>query len=280
LHSERLSIFGARVVTLALLSSFLCFAQQSGSAPNAVIGRLAGTWKENEAKGKLGSQGLRFRRNAKGDLEELRGAEARPLVQLVRFNVPAYVIDGNSSITWKQIDPSHFERQIFENGKLIATRKIQISTDGKTLSEATERTRTDGKAGVTTVTYTRLSGDAQGLVGVWKPRSYHSTAPAQVKYEAAGAGQLKVSDDLGVTYTMALDGKAVAVTGTSVISGTMIAGKQIDANTLEETRSREGVLTGRSITVVSSDGKVATVTSTNLGPNASAEPSIQVFERQ
>jgi hypothetical protein len=194
--------------------------------------------------------------------------------------VKAYPIDGSkNTIAWKQIDKNKFERQIFESDKLIATRRIQISADGKTLTEDTDRPLADGKPSITTIVFRRTSGDAQGLVGIWKPESMHSTVASQIKYEAVGTGRLKGSSDQGVTFTLALDGKPVAVTGPAVISGTMVAGKQIDGHTLELTNSREGVPTAKSITVISGDGKVVTVTTTNLGA-ASAEASVAVFEKQ
>ena len=67
---------------------------------------------------------------------------------------------------WKQIDKSHFERTIFENGKLLATRRIQISDDGQTLTEDTERTLADGKKAVATMRFRRTTGEPQGLAAI------------------------------------------------------------------------------------------------------------------
>ena len=44
----------ARTFPLVFISTLLCFGQSS-SAPASVIARFAGTWKENEAKAKIGS---------------------------------------------------------------------------------------------------------------------------------------------------------------------------------------------------------------------------------
>jgi hypothetical protein len=75
---------------------------------------------------------LEFRRDAQGSLEELRGSEARPLIQPVRFDGKPYFVDGSkNTIIRKQIDKNHFERIISENGKLLTTRRIQISDDAK-----------------------------------------------------------------------------------------------------------------------------------------------------
>lgn len=274
MFSERLSVFSARAAVLALAASFGCFAQTSAS-------KFTGTWKENGSKTKISpSSTLKFRRDAQGNLEELRGSEARPLVQPVRFDGKPYGVDkSKNTIAWKQIDKNHFERTIFESGKLIATRKIQISDDGKTMTEDTERTRVDGRKAVTTVQYRRTTGEPQGLAAIWQALSVHSTIPSVMTYTAMG-DRLKVSTDSGVVYTAPLDGKPVAVTGPAVISGTTVALKLIDAQTMEAAQSREGVPTGKTTITISADGKVMTATSVNLAPNASREPSVTVFEKQ
>jgi len=83
-----------------------------------------------------------------------------------------------------------------------------------------------------------------------------------------------------VVYIAALDSKPVAVTGPAVISGTMVALKAVDAQTLEVAQSREGVSTGKQTIVISADGKTMTSTAVNLAPNASREPSVTVFDKQ
>jgi hypothetical protein len=214
-------------------------------------------------------------------LEELRGPEARPLVQPVNFDGKPYQVDNSkNSLTWKQQDASHFERTISGNGKLIATRRIQISTDGKTLTEVTERKIPDGKDLVATVVFKRSSGDPQGLVGIWKPESVHTSEPGEVKYEAIGTNGLRATGRGGFTQIMTLDGKPTPVTGPAVISGTMIAAKIVNDRTIETTGSREGVVTGKGTLVISTDGKTMTSTFTSLGPNAGSAPGVVVYEKQ
>ena len=81
-------------------------------------------------------------------------------------------------------------------------------------------------------------------------------------------------------FTAALDGKPVAVTGPTAISGTMVALKLIDPQTIEVARSREGVPTGKQTIAISADGRTLTDTTVNLAPNASREPSVTVSEKQ
>jgi hypothetical protein len=200
-------------------------------------------------------------------------------VQPVRFDGKTYSVDASkNTILWKQIHRNHFERTIFESGKLIATRRIQISADGKTLMEDNEQTLVDGKEAVTTRQF-RWMIEAEGLVATWRAVSYHSTIPNQVTYEAVG-DRLKVSTDNGQVYAAALDGKPLAVTGPAIISVTMTGLKLIEAQTLEAAQSREGVPTAKATITISADGKVMTVTAVNLAPNANRDPSVTVFEKQ
>lgn len=271
---------------IALVSLLVLFTLTL-SAVTVVASDFTGTWKANEAKSKVGSNlNLEFRRNAKGELEELRGPESRPVVQRVIFDGKKYRVDGGNMIEWKQIDAHDFQRKIFEartspgnQGRLITTRNLQISPDEKTLTEKTERMLTDGKPSLTTITYTRSSGEPQGLVATWKLSTLHSNRPPVLKLEAAG-NALKVSSDRGETYTLSLDGRDAPVVGADVVSKTTIAGKQVDDHTLEVTMSREGVPTNKSTWELSPDGKTMTATTTSVGPDASPEPSIQVYERQ
>jgi len=260
-------------------------AQSSGSG--AVIGRFAGTWKEDTSKRKVGAgPGLRFQRDAKGGLQELRGPDVRPEFQSVVFDGKPHVLgNGRNTIAWKQIDPNTFERVLSDGtGKMLTTRRIRISPDGKTMTEDVEVRMNDGRPSVNTTAYQRLSGDAQGLVGRWKAQSFKTNNPAVQKYEPAGTNGLKFSaannEPTDTTYTVMLDGKPVPVVGAAVIPGTMTAARAVDDRTIEFTNSREGVVSGKSVRQLSTDGKILTVTNTTVGPNASTEPSVFVYVKQ
>jgi hypothetical protein len=76
----------------------------------------------------------------------VRGSEAKPLVQPVKFGAKAYAFDGSvNTIEWKQIDSRHFERKIFHGGKVQNIRRIEISGDGKSLTQVTDSTPSGGK---------------------------------------------------------------------------------------------------------------------------------------
>ena len=254
---------------------------------STVIGKFSGTWKENEAKSKFGSNdSLRFHRNAKGELEELRGPEARPVVQPVIFDGKTHSIDAGIMIEWKQIDDHHFERKLYgrkssaNQERVLRTRKLQISPDWKTLKEETEQMRPDGKMLLITSTYTRTSSEAEGLAGTWKLTTFHSDPPTVLKLEPAGNDALKVSDDRSLTYTLTFGGKDAPLIGPAALSKITLAGKQVDNHTIEVRESREGVPFGKSTWDLSPDGKTMTVTETMVGPNSSPEPTIEVYERE
>ena len=268
----------ALAITLALISAAFSLAEADHKT---VIGKFVGTWLENQSKRKLGSSapGLRFR-SANGGLEELRGPESRPLVQPVKFGTKPYTIDNsNNSIAWKQIDQRHFERQLFVDGKLLTTRKIEISADGKTMTEVTYRKMPDGKESTLTIAYKRNSGGSQGLAGVWKTESVRTSEPGRQKIEAFGSNALKVAGRAGNSVMWDLSGKPQPVTGPAVLSGMTISAKILNDNSIETTSSREGVATGKTTFVVSQDGRSMTGTSVNVGPNP-GDPSVVVYEKQ
>jgi hypothetical protein len=274
-------VLGTGAVTLALIASFTTQAQSQSSEP-PVIAKLVGRWKEDQSKRKLGGSfaNLRFRQTANG-LEELRGPDVKPLVQPVKFDGKPYEVDDSkNTIVWKQMDANHFERQIFQDGKLISTRRIQISADGKALTQVTEQMLTNGKQGVQTVVFQRSSGGPQGLAGIWKPQSAKTNIALTFRFERAGSNSLKFTSDTGQTYTLPFDNTPVTVQGPAVITGSMRAAGILDDHTIELTSSRQGAVSGKSVFSISSDGKVLTETATAIGPEGNREPSVRIFEKQ
>jgi hypothetical protein len=190
-----------RLVTAGLLGLLIGTVQLAGGAQSTgsgpVIARLTGTWKEDVSKRKVGGAivDLRFQRDTKGGLQELRGPDVLPDVQSIVFDgMPHKLAKGNNSIAWKQLTPSTFERVISEGTQTLGIRRIRISTDGKTLTEATEVQRATGPATVNTIVYQRASGDQQGLVGRWKAQSFTTNTPGVVTYAPAGTGGLTFAD--------------------------------------------------------------------------------------
>jgi hypothetical protein len=274
-----LSLVNVRVIALTFVPCLVIVGQ---SSPTPVLQKFVGLWMEDESKLKIGDSfgKLRFRQSSDG-LEELRGPEVKPLVQSVKFGTKPYAINGSTNtIAWMQIDSSHFERSIFNEGKLQNTRRIEVSADGKALTEVTEVARPGEKKYQTTIAFQRISGGPQGLAGIWKAQSVKRVPAPTVRYELSGTDGLKVSEDFGGNvrqYSVKMDKVPVAVVGKTVVSGTMTAFRVVDDHTLEAIGSREGVVTGKETLVISGDGKMITSTSTTTG---NQEPTIRVFNKQ
>lgn len=283
-HQRRRGLTSAVVPTIFAACLLLLLLAQ-GVAFGQAASRFVGNWVEDQSKRTIAAErSLTFRRAADGSIEELRGSYARPLVQPVRFGAPPYAVDGSrNTLVWRQLSPSQFERTISQNGRPINTRRILISADGKTLTEVTENAESRGKGATVTIVFRRQSGDAQGLVGVWKPESRKSDAPNVLRIEASGAGfRVTTNPDRSgsTTFTLTFDGKPSPVDGAAVISGTATSGRRVDDNTIEQAQSREGVATGTVRWTLSADGRTLSTRATTLGPDASKEPSITVFDRR
>lgn len=130
-------------------------------------------------------------------------------------------------------------------------------------------------------------------LGTWKLNLEKSTfAPGTAPRSAtftnvvAGAGIKSTSDSVAADgtarhseYTMAYDGKDHPLTGNS-LSGDVVAGTRIDANTLTFIYKQGGTVTVTTTNVASSDGKAYTITA--KGTNAQGQPvnSVAVYDRQ
>ena len=212
-------------------------------------------------------------------MEELRGPEAKPLVQPVKFGTQPYAVDdGTASIAWKQIDATHFERQLFEGGKLISTRKIEISPDGGQLTEMFRQKTTDGKENVRTTVFRRMSASPKGLAGTWKMESLRNSEPPQQKIELVGSGFLRVTGPFTGYVMWNFDGNPSSVIGEGVIPGMTETAKLVNNNSIEVTLHREGVFIGKRTFVLSPDRKVLTVTMTVLGTGS--KPTVTVYDKQ
>ena len=134
-------------------------------------------------------------------------------------------------------------------------------------------------------------GDPQ--VGTWKlnlAKSKYSPGPAPksatTKIEAAGAGTKVTVDQVtgdGKTlhweFTANYDGKDSRVTGNNP-DADMVARSRINANTVQTINKKGGKVTTTQQSVVSSDGKTRTVTTTGTNAAGQMVNNVAVFERQ
>ena len=145
----------------------------------------------------------------------------------MRFGAAPYAVEGSQNrLEWKELGPRRFERLSTRDSKMIGRRRIEVSEDGKTLTEANDTFDAVGAAVTGTLVYRRTSAEANGLIGVWTPESRSATTPFTVTVEAAGK-TLRVIENQGLTaavsYVLSFDGSPAAVTGPSVISGPLSA---------------------------------------------------------
>jgi hypothetical protein len=130
-------------------------------------------------------------------------------------------------------------------------------------------------------------------IGVWKlnpAKSKYSPGPAPksgiTKIEAAGTGS-KVTVDQPMAdgsmrhyeYTSNYDGKDVKVVG-NYPEADMVARTRVDAHTVKSVYKKGGKVTTTQMSVVSSDGKTRTVTTTGNGANGKPVNNVSVFEKQ
>jgi hypothetical protein len=138
------------------------------------------------------------------------------------------------------------------------------------------------------------AGFAQGdsLLGTWVlnvAKSKYTPGPPPKEqttiFEAAGQGvkvTTKGTDSAGkptmTAYTANYDGKDYPVIGNP--DWDMVSLKRIDANTVEFTRKRAGKVVQTATSVVSTDGKTRTITSTGVNAQGQKINNTGVYEKK
>lgn len=136
---------------------------------------------------------------------------------------------------------------------------------------------------------------ADNTLGSWKYNAAKSKQPAGVSpitsltvtreaidggAKISAKGERADGSKIDTTGAVKYDGKPVPVTGTGVTWDTS-AIKQADANTLTETRSKQGGKYRSTVrSVVSADGKTMTVTAKGTGADGKPFTSVTVFDKQ
>lgn len=140
---------------------------------------------------------------------------------------------------------------------------------------------------------TALAQPADSSIGTWKINPGKSTyaagtAPKSVTttHEAAGAGVKSTVDSVDAdgtvrhwTYASNYDGKDSPITGNCPY-GDSIARTRVDANTTKAIYKKGGTVTAAQTSVVASDGKSRTVTTTGTNAKGQVVNSVVVYDRQ
>ena len=133
---------------------------------------------------------------------------------------------------------------------------------------------------------------ADPFAGTWRlnlAKSKYSPGPAPksttTTIAAAGQGyRFSVRQEpmsgpaLEWSFTTALDGKDVPVTGNNPNADT-VAGKRVDARTIEIVNKKGGKITTTQSNVISADGKTRTVTTTGTDGQGQKVNNVAVFEK-
>ena len=145
---------------------------------------------------------------------------------------------------------------------------------------------------VVALAYTIAASAADSGVGTWKlnlAKSKYSPGPAPksatltieahdggIKYTSHGENA--EGSPIHIEFTAKYDGQDNPVTGSPDFNS--IALKRIDAQTIEATIKKDGMVMGTSRTVISHDGKTRTLTS--KGKNAAGQDvsNVVVYDRQ
>jgi hypothetical protein len=146
--------------------------------------------------------------------------------------------------------------------------------------------------GVFALSFAAVQAQNEQLVGRWVlnvAKSRYSPGPPPKQqvtvYEEAGNGVkstvTSTSADgktLEYTFTTALDGKDVPVTGNP--DWDTVAMKRTGADTIEFTRKKAGKIVQTATMVIAKDGKSRTVTTTGMNAKGQAIKNVAVYERQ
>jgi len=246
---------GRWLVVVGVLSVCIGHGTAVAAQEARLLDRFVGTWVEDESRRELGSIGeLRFRTSG-GQLEEVSG-RAAPRVQVIVFDGIPRRSDVDSQASWKRLDATTVQRTLTEAGQVVSVRTLRLSSDGKTLTQDVSRRSLDGRERVVTTVFERREG-SEGLEGVWQPRSFKSTRPADLRIERA-AGGARLVEGGGGQYAISLDGTPQPVTGLGVLNGSTAATRAVGAAAFEVIGMRDGREVGRETLSISGDGRTLT----------------------
>ena len=160
-----------------------------------------------------------------------------------------------------------------------------------TLMRACRAAAITGVVAILAGTVLAQAPDAQ--VGTWKLNVAKSTfnpgpalKSATTKIEAAGAGTKFIVDQSPTDgaarhweFTADYDGKDVPITGNNP-DADMIARTRLNASTVNSVLKKGGKITTRQTSVVSSDGKIRTVTTTGTNAAGQKVNNVAVYDKQ
>lgn len=244
----------ASMVTLALP----CIAQQNP---------WNGSWKIDRSTLKYDGPTVSIATDADG-FTVTRSGEASPKV--VCDGKPNAPVNGTTTTCNKS--GNSYELENTRDGKPVSKAKMELSSDGKTLTRTFDVTPPDDSPFTITSTSRRLSG-GPGLAGTWKETAFtesQDTGVLTVQIDGDSVGFKETDNDKPVTCK--LDGTPTTISGTRTMSV-----KQDGPRTLKVTYSNDGKVVRENTFVLSPDGK--TVHETDITPAPSPSKMSVTFHK-
>jgi hypothetical protein len=160
--------------------------------------------------------------------------------------------------------PTGYALENSRNNKQTSKVKIEISTDGKTMTRTAKIFPPEGSPFTMTFVSKRVSGGA-GAPAVWKETSFDESQDTGVLTFLVKGDSIELKEtDADKPVTCKLDGTAVSVGGTRTMSVT-----KVGPRTLKVTYSNHGEVQRVNTFVLSADGKMVKETDVTPAPSQS-----------
>ena len=178
---------------------------------------------------------------------------------------PKIVCDGkpnahaNGSATTCHKSAAGYVLENTRDGKPISEEKVEMSSDGKTITRTLDVTPPGGSPDIVTATSRRISG-GPGLSGTWKEiaiKTSRDTGVLAIHINGDSVDFKETDNDKPITCK--LDGSQTTISGTQTMTV-----KQDGPRILKVTYSNNGKVARENTLVLSSDGK--TVEETDITP--------------
>jgi hypothetical protein len=253
----------ALLPTVALLLSSAAFGES----------RFDGTWNLNTSKSQLAGETMTYADAGNGTLK---------------------YTDSNQSYTFKP-DGSSFttpmgtERTFLKNGDgsytstakkgglLLRTTTINVSSDGKTLTEESKGTKPNGDNFDDTTTFIRTS-PGTGLIGGWKSTKVKLSSPNSLTIQTDGTNGVTLTlSAIKATCQAKWDGKDAPATGPTVSDGLTLALTKTGPSTFKMVEKSKDKVIVIAHYRVAPDGKTMSMRGTN---GQGKEPFTEVWDKQ
>lgn len=228
-------------------------------------GVLDGTWKTDVASIDYPAKPVVY--VFKGDTYECKTCAYKAVV---KTDGNDQKVEGNpyaDTLAVKIIDKNHLEMISKKAGKVVARRKISVSTDGNSMQiEFAENSSVNSEVVKGATSYARTAydrGAPHQMSGSWKAIKADKLSDngLKVTYKLEG-DMLSMSTPTGEAYTAKTDGSDAPYKGDPGV--TTVAVKFTKKNILEETFKRDGKVVGTGRTEVDAAGKKAKVDWVNM----------------